>query len=384
MRLIFTSAPSEGRVVELTAARLTIGRVPGNDLQLDGQKVSRHHAVIEVHDRQAVLRDLGSRNGTYVDGVRLSGAHVLSGGERLRFGDQQLRVQAGPDAAPAVPGATAIEPAAAPIEPPAAPIQRPAAAPVEPALAAGEPEPAPADRAGAGGFALRRLIAAHRARAGVLAVLALALIVVFGVAQLVLPGVAEQRLRSQLARYGPVRRVHVESTPAVKLLWHHADRVEVAMDSYRSEPGGHGSLADFLSRTRDTGKLDVRVGTLHTQLLTLHDVRLHKQGSALVGQALLTQPDLSAALPSFLDLRPVSASQNGIVLQATATVFGHSVRADVGVRAEAGRVVVRPEGFPFGSLATITVFGDPRVYVESLGAELRGQEYLLTARAALR
>ena len=100
MRLIFTSAPSEGRFVELTAARLTIGRVAGNDLQLDDQKVSRHHAVIEVHERQAVLRDLGSRNGTYVDGVRLSGAHVLSGGERLRFGDQQLRVQAGPDAGP--------------------------------------------------------------------------------------------------------------------------------------------------------------------------------------------------------------------------------------------------------------------------------------------
>ena len=361
MRLIFTSAPSQGRFVELTAARLTIGRVAGNDLQLDDQKVSRHHAVIEVHERQAVLRDLGSRNGTYVDGVRLSGAHVLSGGERLRFGDQQLRVQAGPDAGP-----------------------RAAAGPVEPALAAGEPQPAPADRPAAGGFALRRLIAAHRGRAVALAILALALIAVFGVAQLALPGVAEQRLRSQLGRYGPVRRVHVESAPAVKLLWHHADRVEVAMDSYRSEPGGHGSLADFLSRTRDTGKLDVRVGTLHTQLLTLHDVRLHKEGSALVGQALLTQPDLSAALPSFLDLRPVSAYQNGIVLQATATVFGHSVRADVGVRAEAGRVVVRPEGFPFGSLATITVFGDPRVYVESLGAELRGQEYLLTARAALR
>ena len=171
MRLIFTSAPSEGRVVELTAARLTIGRVAGNDLHLDDQKVSRHHAVIEVHERQAVLRDLGSRNGTYVDGVRLSGAHVLSGGERLRFGDQQLRVQAGPDTAPAVPAATPVrpaatpvrpaaapvrpaaappEPAAAPIEPAAAPMQRPAA-PVEPALAAGEPEPAPADRAAAGG-----------------------------------------------------------------------------------------------------------------------------------------------------------------------------------------------------------------------------------------
>jgi hypothetical protein len=46
-------------------------------------------------------------------------------------------------------------------------------------------------------------------------------------------------------------------------------------------------------------------------------------------------------------------------------------------------VVVRPEGVPLGSLATITLFSDPRIYVESLGAELHGQRYLLTARARL-
>jgi hypothetical protein len=196
--------------------------------------------------------------------------------------------------------------------------------------------------------------------------------------------VAQQHLRSQLSRYGPVRVVKIESAPAVKLLWHRADSVRVAMDSYRSEPGGHGSLADFLSRTRNTGKLDVSVGTLHAQLVTLHQVRLHKEGDLLVGEALLTQRDLSASLPSFLDLRPVSASANGIVVQVAATVLGHRVAERLGVVAQAGKVVVRPEGFPFASLATITVFNDPRVYVESLGAELNGAQYQLTARARLR
>jgi hypothetical protein len=47
-------------------------------------------------------------------------------------------------------------------------------------------------------------------------------------------------------------------------------------------------------------------------------------------------------------------------------------------------VVVRPDGIPFGSLASIKVFNDPRVYVESLGAQLRGDRYLLTARARLK
>jgi hypothetical protein len=74
------------------------------------------------------------------------------------------------------------------------------------------------------------------------------------------------------------------------------------MDSYQSEPGGHGSLADFLSRTRDSAKLDVSVGVLHSQLLTLRNVSLHKSGDLLVGQAQLSQQALSAALPTFLDL----------------------------------------------------------------------------------
>jgi hypothetical protein len=54
------------------------------------------------------------------------------------------------------------------------------------------------------------------------------------------------------------------------------------------------------------------------------------------------------------------------------------------VQASGGHIVVRPQGLPFGSLATITVFGDPRIYVESLEAELHGERYVLTARARLR
>jgi hypothetical protein len=178
--------------------------------------------------------------------------------------------------------------------------------------------------------------------------------------------------------------VQIASAPAVKLLWHSADSVKVVMDSYRSEPGGgHGSLGDFLSRTRSTGNLDVRVGTLHSQRLTLHDVRLRKEGDELVGQARLTQPDLSSALPSFVGLRPVSASANGIVVQVAASALGHRAAVHLDIKADAGRVVVSPRGL-LGSLATVTVFNDPRVYVESLGAELRGDNYFLTVRARLK
>jgi hypothetical protein len=212
---------------------------------------------------------------------------------------------------------------------------------------------------------------------------ALMLLIAAVVAQFVLPGVAEDSLRSDLSRFGPLGRVNVESFPAVKLLWHKADRVDVSMNSYRSEPGGHGSLAGFLSDTRSTGKLNARVETLAAQLVTLHGVELHKDGAALVGRAELTQRDLSNALPSFVGLRPLQASANGIVVSASGSVLGKTARLRLQVMADKGRVVVRPD-VPLGSLATIKVFNDPRVYVDSLGAQLRGDRYFLTARAHLK
>jgi pSer/pThr/pTyr-binding forkhead associated (FHA) protein len=351
MLLVFTSKSREGEVVGIDRQRLTIGRVAENDVQLADEKVSRHHAVIEQQDGgRVMLRDLGSRNGTFVNGLRLSGSYVLSGGELLRFGDQQLRV-----------------------EDPARP---------QPPAAVTPPDATRLDAQVAG--AKRRPRARVRRRYLVVAIALTFAVVVFGVGQLVLPGIAEQRVRAELARHGTIREVQITAVPAVTLLWHRADTVKVAIDTYRSAPSsGHGSLADFLNRTRDTGKLDVSVATLQSKLLTLHDVRLRKEDQQLVGQAELTQHDLRAALPTFLDLRPVSASANGIVAQASVSVLGHRVTVRLDVVADAGRVVVRPEAFLLGSLATITVFGDPRIYVESLGAELRGERYLLTARARL-
>jgi FHA domain len=351
MLLVFTSGRRQREAIDIDRARLTIGRVPENDLQLVDDKVSRHHAVIELQDGgRVILRDLDSRNGTFIDGVRLTGSRVLTGGERLRFGDEELRLETSPVVQRAGGSGRAKEPHAE----------------------------APQTRS------RRALPVVRGRRAVVLAAVALAVALVFGVAQLVLPGVAEQRLRDDLARFGTVRLVHIESAPAIKLLWHRADRVDVSIDTYRSGSSGHASLADFLSRTRDAGTLEVSVGTLQAQLVTLHDVRLHKQGNVLTGQARLTQHDLSAALPAFVDLRPVSASEGGIVAQVSASVLGRRVGVRIAVLADSGRVVVRPEGLPFGSLATVTVFDDPRVYVESLGAELHGQDYLITARAELR
>lgn len=54
--------------VQLTKDRTTVGRRPYNDIVLDHLAVSGEHAVIQIADGQAVLEDLGSTNGTFVNG----------------------------------------------------------------------------------------------------------------------------------------------------------------------------------------------------------------------------------------------------------------------------------------------------------------------------
>jgi predicted Zn finger-like uncharacterized protein len=55
-----------GQIYSITKSRTTIGR-SGNEVNLDDPESSRQHAVIEIYGERAILRDLGSTNGTCVD-----------------------------------------------------------------------------------------------------------------------------------------------------------------------------------------------------------------------------------------------------------------------------------------------------------------------------
>jgi TolB protein len=81
-----------GRIIreeELRGA-LSIGRGEDNDLRLSDPKVSRQHARIEPEGRKFVLTDMGSANGTRVNGVLITGPHVLKHGEHINIGDAEL------------------------------------------------------------------------------------------------------------------------------------------------------------------------------------------------------------------------------------------------------------------------------------------------------
>ncbi|GAA4479777.1 response regulator transcription factor EmbR [Rhodococcus olei] len=77
----------DGRSTTIPPGGLRIGRKPGNDVVIDGANVSRHHAVVRNADSRFEIRDLGSLNGTRVNGDRIGDRTVLRPGDVIRIGD---------------------------------------------------------------------------------------------------------------------------------------------------------------------------------------------------------------------------------------------------------------------------------------------------------
>jgi hypothetical protein len=201
-------------------------------------------------------------------------------------------------------------------------------------------------------------------RLGALAVAGL-VVVLLVVAQLVLPGIATQRLRDRLARSGRVLEVDVSAFPAIELLWHHADSVLVRMATYRA--ASPSKLPGTLDQAGDVGSLRASAQVFRDGLLTLHDASLVKQGSRLSASASVAESDLRTAVPFLTSLTPVASADGRLTLRGTATLLGISATVDATVSAQDGKLVVAPD-VPFGGLATITVFSDPRIKVQGVSA----------------
>ena len=96
VRLVVQRSPSleEGDEFPLNSAPVTVGRGGQNDLVLGGDEfASARHARIEVRSDGVWVQDLGSTNGTYVNGSRVAGAQRLGGGDVLRVGETDLLVE---------------------------------------------------------------------------------------------------------------------------------------------------------------------------------------------------------------------------------------------------------------------------------------------------
>ncbi len=79
-------------LVRLSGPRATVGADASNDLVLDESAVSGVHAVLERLGNTWSVRDVGSRNGTFVNGERVTGERILHVGDELRFGEVRFVV----------------------------------------------------------------------------------------------------------------------------------------------------------------------------------------------------------------------------------------------------------------------------------------------------
>ncbi len=86
-QLILRTPEGEPRTCRLEGARVSLGRSPENDLCFpDDSGLSRRHLVFEESSQGWAVRDLGSKNGTYVNGARVSGSQLLMPGDQVAAG----------------------------------------------------------------------------------------------------------------------------------------------------------------------------------------------------------------------------------------------------------------------------------------------------------
>ncbi|HEY1277631.1 MAG TPA: FHA domain-containing protein [Thermoleophilaceae bacterium] len=201
-RLTVTTGPAAGRTVDVVGD-VVIGR-ENADLTIPDEEMSRRHAAVRPSDGGVVIEDLGSTNGTFVDGRRIAAPVTVATGVTIALGTSQVRLEVTPDSATRVsetPVAAVAQPtrvtgAAAP----AAAAPAAADAPAPPAAAPpAEPVAGPADGGGPAAPPARR----RRLSPRLLIVLAVAVLAIaVGLGVLLLAGDPDAKeshtLRAQL------------------------------------------------------------------------------------------------------------------------------------------------------------------------------------------
>jgi len=85
-KLVILSGPLCGEAIPLNSPTTAIGRDPSSQLSIPDHLMSRRHCAVESADGHFTLRDLGSANGTFVNGIPVR-EHALAHGDRIRAGD---------------------------------------------------------------------------------------------------------------------------------------------------------------------------------------------------------------------------------------------------------------------------------------------------------
>ena len=146
-QLVMHSGPTPGKVFPLEGDVITIGREAENGIVINDAEVSRKHTQFVFQGGKYIITDLGSTNGTFVNGERLTGQHVLVPGEVISLGEQINLLfegvsQVDPNATVLSAGHAPAPAISRPITP--APVSRPISTPVPPPAYAGQMPAGPA------------------------------------------------------------------------------------------------------------------------------------------------------------------------------------------------------------------------------------------------
>ena len=93
VKLIVRGGKNEGAVITVNKPQFVIGRLPECNLRIESKALSRRHAQIDVKDGAVTVKDLGSTNGTFVNGQKVTEEVELKNGQILRIGPLEATVQ---------------------------------------------------------------------------------------------------------------------------------------------------------------------------------------------------------------------------------------------------------------------------------------------------
>lgn len=117
-KLVILNQGMTGRAHDLKSERTTVGRVEDNAFQIADPSVSSHHCEVLLRGAEIVIHDLGSTNGSFINGAQITES-VLKPGQTLRLGQVELKLEADGMTATAAPPTAATPAAPAPVPSPA-------------------------------------------------------------------------------------------------------------------------------------------------------------------------------------------------------------------------------------------------------------------------
>ncbi len=126
VKLHLVKGNPQGKMLDVPEGVLTIGRAEDSNLIIASTRISRHHCEIVHEANRLVIRDKGSGNGTFVNGVKIE-EQQLAAGDEVQVGPLTFAVEIDGVREP-----TAAAPVAKPVARPAAPIAKAVARPAAP------------------------------------------------------------------------------------------------------------------------------------------------------------------------------------------------------------------------------------------------------------